>query len=111
MDNIFLNKFYESENCELLSCMSIGDNLMPEDFLPNGDLHKSFNPVFYDVKNLDNVHVYNECIFKHVSGFYFHLSRDTHSMVPTYTTKILFKVSQYEEVKVFITRLRRVLKR
>ena len=111
MEFNLLEKFYQSELCKNLSIIKIEDatlNFNPKIIMSDERMTKIFSPVFLNTTATVSLgyreYIHDECIFKHVSGFYLYLKKQWKPSILDYSSIIFYEVSQYEEVKLFINK-------
>ena len=78
--------------------------LTPAIILNVEKLEEIYEPVYLNSTYGDSIkHV--ESIFKHSNGYYIYLKRK--GVTDDFNVKIIYKVEQYEEVKIYINRLKK----
>jgi outer membrane protein assembly factor BamD (BamD/ComL family) len=67
---------------------------------------KIYSPIYLMTKYVNSRINHYEAAFKHTSGFYICLNRKGESEV--FTLKVVYKIKQYEELKIFINNLKKI---
>ena len=108
MENIF-NKFYDSLTDGIYSIMEIDSEVLTPSMLMDDErFSKNYTPIYLTTKYVENRISHYEGAFRHPSGFCICLSRKGASEV--FNLKVVYKIKQYEEVKVFINGLKKIKK-
>ena len=83
------------------------EKFTPVNILTNEKFETKYTPVYLNsVFSKDIQHI--DGIFQHTSGFYIYLCRD--SVEEKFRLKIIYKTEQYEEVKLYINTLKKIIK-
>jgi len=103
-----LEKFYNSLD-GLFSIMDLSftiESMTPVNLLNNEKLEARYTPVYLESK-YGNELKHTEGIFKHSNGYYIYLSREGGDLNHQFQIKIIYKVKQYEEIKIYINGLKK----
>ena len=103
-----LEKFYNSLD-GLFSIMDLSftiESMTPVNLLNNEKLEARYTPVYLESK-YGNELKHTEGIFKHSNGYYIYLSREGGDLSHQFKIKIIYKVEQYEEIKIYINGLKK----
>jgi hypothetical protein len=101
------NKFYNSLTDEIYSIIEVDSEVLNPSLLLNDEKYSKIYTPIYLMTNYTNSRInHNEAAFKHNNGFYICLSRKGVSEV--FTLKVVYKIKQYEELKVFINNLKKI---
>ena len=103
----FFSKFYDSLD-GIHSIMDVDFeviNLTPVNLLNNEKFENKYVPIY--LESIYGKEIYhNDGIFKHSSGFYIYLSRIDKEL--DFKIKIIYKIEQYEQIKIFINGLKKM---
>ena len=81
--------------------------MTPANLLNNDKFEQKYSPVFLETEyGTDLKHT--EGIFKYSNGYYIYLSREGGNLSPNFLIKIIYKVEQYEEIKIYINGLKKL---
>jgi|LauGreDrversion4_2_1035121.scaffolds.fasta_scaffold49783_3 hypothetical protein len=101
------NKFYNSLTDEIYSIIEIDSEVLnPSTLLNDEKYSKIYSPIYLMTKYVNSRINHYEAAFKHTSGFYICLNRKGESEV--FTLKVVYKIKQYEELKIFINNLKKI---
>jgi hypothetical protein len=107
--NDFFKEFYDTLNDGIYSIMYISiESLTPLDLMSEENFAKHYVTIYLNSEYEENTIKHNQGIFKHPSGFYLCLTRK--GATDIFTLKVIYKIKQYEEVKVFINALKKLKK-
>jgi hypothetical protein len=82
------------------------ESMTPVNLLNNEKFEVRYTPVYLQSKyGNDLKHI--EGIFKHSNGYYIYLSREGGDLSRQFQIKIIYKVEQYEEIKIYINGLKK----
>ena len=104
----YLNSFLETLKGDIYSIMDVDfsvDLMTPVNLLNNEKFESRYVPVFLDSKYGKEIY-HIEGIFRHTSGFYVYLSRFDGEV--SFNIKLIYKVEQYEEIKIYINGLKKL---
>lgn len=105
----FFKQFYDTLNDGIYSTMYISiEVLTPLDLMSEENFAKNYETIYLNSEYNENAIKHNQGIFKHPSGFYLCLTRK--EVTDIFTLRIIYKIKQYEEVKVFINALKKIKK-
>ena len=103
------NKFYSGLTNDTYSIIDIDiDGLTPYLLMSEDKYVKSYSPVYLISEYRDNKIIHNEGVFKHPGEFYICLFKNKEQEV--FKLRVVYKVKQYEEVKMFISGLKKLKK-
>jgi len=105
---MYLNNFLETLKGDIYSVMDIDfsvDLMTPVNLLNNEKFEARYAPVYLNSKYGKEIY-HIEGIFKHTSGFYVYLSRFDGEV--SFNIKVIYKVEQYEELKIYINGLKKL---
>lgn len=101
-------KFYNSLD-SLYSVMDLDfsiESMTPVNLLNNEKFEARYTPVYLESEYGKDLK-HREGIFKHSNGYYIYLSREGGNLNPEFRIKIIYKVEQYEEIKIYINGLKK----
>jgi hypothetical protein len=101
-------KFYNSLD-GLFSIMDLSftiESMTPVNLLNNEKFEARYTPVYLESKYGNDLK-HSEGIFKHSNGYYIYLSRQFADLSHQFQIRIIYKVEQYEEIKIYINGLKK----
>ena len=101
-------KFYNSLD-GLYSIIDLSftiESMTPVNLLNNEKFEARYTPVYLESKYGNDLK-HSEGIFKHSNGYYIYLSREGGDLSHQFQIKIIYKVEQYEEIKIYINGLKK----
>lgn len=82
------------------------EKFTPANILTNEKFETKYTPIYLNsVFSKDIQHM--DSIFQHSSGFYIYLCRE--SVEEKFKLKIIYKTEQYEEIKLYINNLKKII--
>jgi hypothetical protein len=81
------------------------ESMTPVNLLNNEKFEARYTPVYLESKYGNDLK-HSEGIFKHSNGYYIYLSREGGDL-SQFKIKIIYKVEQYEEIKIYINGLKK----
>jgi len=103
-------KFYNTLTDGIYSVMDLNfmvNNMTPAHLLTNEIFELRYTPIYINsTYDLGIKHI--EGVFKHSNGYYIHLNRDGGDLASNFKIKIIYKVEQYEEIKLYINSLKKL---
>jgi hypothetical protein len=101
-------KFYNSLDglYSVIDLLFTIESMTPVNLLNNEKLEARYTPVYLESK-YGNELKHTEGIFKHSNGYYIYLSREGGDLSYQFKIKIIYKVEQYEEIKIYINGLKK----
>jgi hypothetical protein len=105
---MMLNSFLETLKGDIYSVMDIDfsvDVMTPVNLLNNEKFEARYKPIYLNSKYGKEIY-HIEGIFLHTSGFYIYLSRFDGEV--SFNIKVIYKVEQYEEIKIYINSLKKL---